>query len=162
MIAALDTTMYHLGQLFLAPVLCAIALLFAYACVSLGAFLWQSGQRRARRGAGFELVQAWRAAPQLSQADLELIALQRLDTARIATRVAPMLGLVATMIPMGPALRALGNGQLADVSQALAIAFSAVILALIAASVTYTVLNVRRRWYAADLAQIERLRREAP
>ncbi len=158
MIATLDTSMYQLGQLFLAPVLVCIALLFAYAFVSLGAFLLQGLQRRRGQPGGFELIGAWRAAPHLSHAELELIALQRLDTARIATRVAPMLGLVATMIPMGPALRALGNGQLADVSQALAIAFSAVILALIAASVTYTVLNVRRRWYAHELGEIDKQR----
>lgn len=161
MIATLDTGMYQLGQVFLAPVLIAIAALFAYAFCALGAFLWQGWQRRAGKAAGFELLHLWQARPQLTQDELELLALQRLDVARIATRIAPMLGLVATMIPMGPALRALGNGQLSDVSQALAVAFSAVILALIAASVTYTVLNVRRRWYAADLAAIDRQRTEA-
>jgi biopolymer transport protein ExbB/TolQ len=67
-----------------------------------------------------------------------------------------MLGLVATMIPMGPALKALGEGQLADVSRSLMVAFSAVILALIAAAITYWVVNVRRRWYAHDLAVIEK------
>jgi biopolymer transport protein ExbB/TolQ len=63
---------------------------------------------------------------------------------------------VATMIPMGPALKALGDGQLADVSRSLMVAFSAVILALIAAALTYWVVNVRRRWYAADLLAIEK------
>ena len=37
----------------------------------------------------------------------------------IGIGVAPMLGLVATMIPMGPALKALGDGQLTDVSRSL-------------------------------------------
>jgi len=161
MITTLDTLMYQLGQCFLAPVLIAIAGLFAYAFWALGAFLWQGWQRRSGSPAGFELVQAWRASPRMSRDELELLALQRLDVARIATRVAPMLGLVATMIPMGPALRALGDGQLSDVSQALAVAFSAVILALIAAAMTYTVLNVRRRWYAADLSLIDKQRMEA-
>jgi biopolymer transport protein ExbB/TolQ len=45
-----------------------------------------------------------------------------------------MLGLAATMIPMGPALKALGDGELGDVSRSLMVAFSAVILALIAAA----------------------------
>lgn len=158
MIATLDAAMYQLGQLFLAPVLIAITVLFAHAFYALGAFLWQGWQRRAGRPGGFELIGLWQAQPALSAEALELIALQRLDVARIATRVAPMLGLVATMIPMGPALRALGEGRMSDVSQALAIAFSAVILALIAAAVTYTVLNVRRRWYAAELAEVEKRR----
>ncbi|WP_227816122.1 MotA/TolQ/ExbB proton channel family protein [Nitrogeniibacter aestuarii] len=161
MIATLDSAMYQLGQVFLAPVLITIALVFAYAFYALGAFLWQGWQRRGRRSGGFELIALWQAQPALSQQDLELIALQRLDVARIITRVAPMLGLVATMIPMGPALRALGNGQMSDVSQALAIAFSAVILALISASITYTILNVRRRWYAAELAEVDKQRQES-
>ena len=67
-----------------------------------------------------------------------------------------MLGLVATMIPLGPALRALGDGHMADVSRGLGVAFSAVILALVAASLTFWVVNVRRRWYAAELVAIEK------
>jgi biopolymer transport protein ExbB/TolQ len=66
-----------------------------------------------------------------------------------------MLGLVATMIPMGPALMALADGNLADVSRSLMVAFSAVILALLAAAISYSVVNVRKRWYATDLAAIE-------
>jgi biopolymer transport protein ExbB/TolQ len=62
------------------------------------------------------------------------------------------------MIPMGPALAALGDGDLAAVSGGLGVAFSAVILALIASAMTYAVAQVRRRWYAADLLRIERER----
>ena len=60
------------------------------------------------------------------------------------------------MIPMGPALKALGDGSLGDVSRSLMVAFSAVILALIAAALSYAVVSVRRRWYAADLLAIEK------
>ena len=80
----------------------------------------------------------------------------------MATRVAPMLGLVATMIPMGPALKALADGQIADVSRQLMVAFSAVILALIASAITYTVAQVRRRWYASDLLRLQDTEGPAP
>jgi biopolymer transport protein ExbB/TolQ len=40
------------------------------------------------------------------------------------------------------------------------VAFSAVILALIAAALTYAVAHVRRRWYASDLLALERKARE--
>ena len=43
-------------------------------------------------------------------------------------------------------------------SRGLMVAFSAVILALIAAAITYATVHVRRRWYAQDLIAIERLR----
>lgn len=155
MTATLDGLMYGVSQWFLAPVLAAIAALFAYAFYALGACLVQAAQRRRGDAAGFEL-QAWRRAhPALPAQALELEALRRLELVRVATRVAPMLGLVATMIPMGPALKALGDGQLAEVSRSLTVAFSAVILALIAAALTYAIAQVRRRWYATDLAAAE-------
>ncbi|MNV93176.1 hypothetical protein D3C71_1878360 [compost metagenome] len=50
---------------------------------------------------------------------------------------------------------ALADGNLADVSRSLMVAFSAVILALLAAAISYSVVNVRKRWYATDLAAIE-------
>lgn len=159
--SSVETAMYDVSQLFLFPVLAAIAVLFVYAFFALGAFLWQALQRRRQEPAGFELLMARQADARLSLIELEALAVQRLEFARIATRVAPMLGLVATMIPMGPALKSLADGQLADVSRNLMVAFSAVILALIAASITYWVVNVRRRWYAHDLAIIEKNSRPA-
>lgn len=151
----IETTLYGASQLFLVPVLLAIGGLFLYAFYALGSFAWQTVQRRQGRSAGFELEQARQLDPQLSLADLEAVAVQRLEFVRICTRIAPMLGLVATMIPMGPALKALADGQIADVSHNLAVAFSAVILALLAAALTYWVAHVRRRWYACDLLAIE-------
>lgn len=151
----LETLMYQLGQLFLLPVLAAIGLLFAHAFLALGAFLWQALQRRRGRAEAFELLALARRRPAIGLPELEALALNRLEFIRIATRVTPMLGLVATMIPMGPALRALGDGQLADVANSLTVAFSAVILALLAAAITYAVAHVRRRWYADELLQLE-------
>jgi biopolymer transport protein ExbB/TolQ len=150
MTGAIESAMYGVSQLFLLPVL------FVYAFHALGGFLWQARQRRRGQASGSELLAARRADPGLSIVELESLAVERLEFARIATRVAPMLGLVATMIPMGPALRALADGQLADVSRNLMVAFSAVILALIAAAITCWVVHVRRRWYAQDLARIEK------
>ena len=152
----IEGLMYSASQLFLMPVLLAIGVLFLHAFYALGAFLWQARQRRTGLAAGFELFEARRLDPGLRLVDLEALALARLEFARIATRVAPMLGLAATMIPMGPALKALGDGELGDVSRSLMVAFSAVILALIAAALGYWVVNVRRRWYASDLLALEK------
>ena len=136
--------------------------LFAHAFYALGAFAWQAVARLRGQAAGFELQAVRAARPGTTVVELETLAVKRLEFARIATRVAPMLGLVATMIPMGPALKALADGQLADVSRSLMVAFSAVILALLAAAISFTVVNVRKRWYAADLAAIEQDMAPAP
>ena len=111
-----------------------------------------------RRGKGRPLVSHFCRESTLSADALDVIAHKQLENPRIASRVTPMLGLVATMIPMGPALKSLSDGNLAQVSENLTIAFSAVILALIAASITYWVVNVRRRWLAEELLEIEALR----
>lgn len=158
----IEVAMYDISQLFLYPVLIAIAALFAHAFYALGAFAWQAVARLRRQAAGFELQAVRAARPGTTVVELETLAVKRLEFARIATRVAPMLGLVATMIPMGPALKALADGQLADVSRSLMVAFSAVILALLAAAISFTVVNVRKRWYAADLAAIEQDMAPAP
>lgn len=81
--------------------------------------------------------------------------MRRLEWLRITSRSAPMLGLVATMIPMGPALLALTRSDAQGVGDNLVVAFSAVILALISASITFFILTIRRRWLLQELRDIE-------
>ena len=152
----IELSMYQLSQLFLFPTLLLIAALFLYAFWVLGEFALLALYRR--KGKGRPLVSEFRQNSRLTADDLDLIAHRHLEAPRIASRVTPMLGLVATMIPMGPALKSLSDGNLAKVSDNLTIAFSAVILALIAASITYWVVNIRRRWLAEELVEIETLR----
>lgn len=155
----IESALYSASQLFMLPVLLTVLLMFFYAFYAVGAFLWQSRQRRQGLPASFDLLQSWHARPQMSAVELETLAFRRLEAPRIVTRVTPMLGLVATMIPMGPALKSLASGELAQVSDNLTVAFSAVILSLLAASLTYWVVNVRRRWYAEELVMIEQAQR---
>ncbi len=151
-----EMSMYQLGQIFLFPTLALVSLLFLYAFWLLGHFALQAWQRR--NGGGRPLLARFREAPNLNGDELDVYAHTLLEAPRIASRVTPMLGLVATMIPMGPALKSLSDGNLAQVSENLMVAFSAVILALIAASITYWIVNVRRRWLAEELLEVEALR----
>jgi hypothetical protein len=156
----IETTMYDLAQLFLLPTLALIALLFVYAFWCLGQFVMLAWRRGS--GGGRPLLAAHRATTGgLSDDELDLRAHRLLEAPRIASRVTPMLGLVATMIPMGPALKGLSDGNLAQVSQNLMVAFSAVILALIAASITFWVANVRRRWLAEEIVMAQQERSAA-
>lgn len=155
----LENTMYDVAQVFLLPTLLLIAVLFLFAFWSLGEFLLLAWRRRG--GSGQVLVAAWRQRKDLTDDELDLLAHRVLEAPRVASRVTPMLGLVATMIPMGPALKSLSDGDLAQVSHNLTVAFSAVILALIAASITFWITNVRRRWLAEEMIAVARLRKEA-
>ena len=152
----LENLMYTVAQLFLLPTLLLIALLFLYAFWVLGEFVMLALRRR--QGKGRPLVARYLAAGPggMSEDELDLHAHKLMEGPRIASRVTPLLGLVATMIPMGPALKGLSDGNLAQVSQNLTVAFSAVILALIAAAITFWVANVRRRWLAEEMIEIAR------
>jgi biopolymer transport protein ExbB/TolQ len=156
---ALETSLYDLARLFLAPVLLLIIAALAYAFIALGAFLVEAWQRR--RGTYRSRLAAHQAASGGTSDDLELWILHRLEWLRIVSRSAPMLGLVATMIPMGPALLALSNNDAKGIGQNLVVAFSAVILALISATITFAVLTVRRRWLLQELRAIERVGEKA-
>ncbi|MBO3706950.1 MAG: MotA/TolQ/ExbB proton channel family protein [Candidatus Accumulibacter sp.] len=147
-----EYTMYQIAQPFLLLVLALVVCLFRYAFWILGEFAMLT---LSHHGGGRPLV----SSTQLSADQLEVLAHEALELPRIASRVTPMLGLVATMIPVRPALRPLSDGRLDEVSSNLTVAFSAVILALNAASITYWVTNVRRRWLAEELLEIDAMRR---
>jgi biopolymer transport protein ExbB/TolQ len=152
----IEIFMYQVGQLFLLPVLALVALLFVYALYVLGSFTVQALQRRRPAGLrGYPLIRYVEERPGATEDELDLFAHKLLEPERLASRIAPMLGLVGTMIPMGPALKSLSDGNLAQVSGSLTVAFSAVILALIAASITYWVANVRRRWLAEEMVTLQ-------
>lgn len=158
----LEELMYQIGQVFLIPTLLAISILFLYSLYALGAFALAYFQRKghtigstSRAMRSFELLRWAHLNPQASNDDLDIAAHRLLELPRVTTRVTPMLGLVATMIPMGPALKGLSDGNLASVADNLAVAFSAVILALIAAAITYWIVSIRRRWLAEELAWLQ-------
>lgn len=70
-------------------------------------------------------------------------------------KVAPMLGLMGTLIPLGPGLIAIGEGDTALLSQSLLIAFDTTILGLIVAAVALVVSVIRKTWYAKYMAAFE-------
>ena len=55
-----------------------------------------------------------------------------------------------------PALLALSENDTASIGQNMVIAFSGVTLALIAASISFVILNIRRRWLFEELRTIEK------
>jgi biopolymer transport protein ExbB/TolQ len=153
MIFDFETILYEVSAVFLVPALVAILVSLAYSLLTLGSFLMELAQRYSGRKQG-ALTQYYRKTSADSD-DLELWIMKRLEPLRLVSRVAPLLGLVATLIPMGPALMALTSGESAEMASNLVVAFSGVTLALIAASLAFFVLNIRRRWLLEELRVIE-------
>jgi biopolymer transport protein ExbB/TolQ len=150
----LEVGLYDVAKLFLGPVLILIVIALVYSLVTLGMFAADAWQRR--RGIHHSRLAEFQRKTKAGSDDLELWILHRLEWLRIVSRTSPMLGLVATMIPMGPALLALSNNDAKAIGENLVVAFSAVILALISATITFVVLTVRRRWLLQELRAIER------
>ena len=117
---ALEQSMYQLSHLFLYPVLLLIILSLTYALFALGAFLWEAWLRQRKRYTSVLL--SWQAEHGGSSDDLELFILKQLEWLRITTRSTPMLGLIATMIPMGPAMLALTESNIDGVGENLVVA----------------------------------------
>ena len=86
---------------------------------------------------------------------LEALAYQRIQRSDFIARIAPMLGLMGTLIPLGPGLSALGNGDLSILTTAMSVAFDTTVLGLLVGIVGFVLGRLRRRWYDTVLSQLE-------
>jgi len=84
------------------------------------------------------------------------LARHRLERADFLARIPPMLGLMATIIPLGPGLAALGQGNPSQLAQAVTTAFDATVLGLIAGIIGLVIGKLRRRWYEDVLEALEK------
>ncbi len=75
----------------------------------------------------------------------------------IITRIAPMFGLLGTLIPLGPGLIALGQGDTKTLSASLLMAFDTTIAGLLSGAVAFVISSIRKRWYDSYLVSMETL-----
>ncbi len=90
-----------------------------------------------------------------------LLAVEEEHYSRIVSRmeliakIAPMLGLMGTLIPLGPGITALGDGNLEGLSTSLNIAFDTTVAGLVTAIIALAVTRFRRHWYEGYLANLD-------
>lgn len=134
----------HDGVSFLlAPALLALLAACAVAAVEAGIAV---GER-------FSGLKKLRAAGDASH--IQALARHRLERADLLARIPPMLGLMATIIPLGPGLAALGQGNPAKLASAVTVAFDATVLGLVAGIAGLVIGKLRRRWYEETLDAME-------
>ena len=75
----------------------------------------------------------------------------------IIARVAPMFGLMGTLIPLGPGLIALGQGDTKTLSDSLLIAFDTTIAGLVTGAISYVISGIRKSWYERYMVALETL-----
>lgn len=90
--------------------------------------------------------------------EYDLYVSKRLDRVRLLVRAGPALGLMGTLIPLSPALAALGKGQPDVLADELQTAFSVTVVGVLVGLVAFTIAILRERFYTKDLADLEFLR----
>lgn len=66
-----------------------------------------------------------------------------------------MLGLMGTLIPLGPGLSALGDGELSILTTAMTVAFDTTVMGLLGGIIGFVLGRLRRRWYDQLMTQLE-------
>ena len=92
-------------------------------------------------------------------ADFEIAADKDLAISKTLTKMGPMLGLMGTLIPMGPALVGLSAGDISSMAYNMQVAFATTVVGLVIAAVGVITLQVKQRWYAREINDLEYLDR---
>lgn len=138
--------LFHLMHAFVGSLLYpVIAALFA----SVALAIWESGL-----AIGERLVGLRRLRERGDLAAAERVARRRIERVDILARLAPILGVMGTLIPLGPGLAAMSEGDLATLSRAVITAFDTTVMGLLAGAVAYVIGRLRRRWYDALLDEL--------
>ncbi len=119
--------------------------------------------RRQKKALGQLIDHSALPASSLQALARKLLSGEELHYARITNRtdlvarLGPMLGLMATLIPLGPGMIALGQGDTKILAESLLTAFDATVTGLAAAGVAYAISRLRKRWYEDYLSSLEAL-----
>lgn len=82
--------------------------------------------------------------------ETELVWQADLDRLRGLSRFGPALGLMGTLVPLGPALVGLAAGDLQMMSNNLVIAFATTVVGLLIGTLATYMLGIKKRWYQGD------------
>ena len=88
-------------------------------------------------------------------ANFEIAADKDLATSKTLTKLGPILGLMGTLIPMGPALVGLSAGDIASMAYYMQVAFAPTVIGLFAGAIGFLTQQVKQRWYLQDMTNLE-------
>lgn len=75
----------------------------------------------------------------------------------LVSKLAPMFGLLGTLIPLGPGIIALGQGDTMTLANSMLTAFDTTIAGLLAAGICLVIHTIRSHWYASYMSDLETL-----
>lgn len=88
-------------------------------------------------------------------ADFEICADKDLASSKTLGKMGPMLGLMGTLIPMGPALVGLSTGDIASMAYNMQVAFATTVVGLFSAAIGFITGQVKQRWFLKDMTDLE-------
>ena len=87
-------------------------------------------------------------------ANFEIAADKDLAISKTLTKLGPILGLMGTLIPMGPALVGLSTGDIASMAYNMQVAFATTVIGLVAGAIGFLTQQVKQRWYLQDMTNL--------
>lgn len=181
----LSNLMFWVSNGLLVPVIAGLIFLFIKALLMLGSLFgsWQSYRRRQaafaqiidasvldrdkllleaqkHQQAPFErtiasVLEADDTKRRLLIGQYELESERRLGSAKLLSKFGPILGLMGTLIPMGPALVGLSSGDIAQMAYNMQVAFATTVIGMFASAVGYISLHVMRNYNRHDLIWLD-------
>jgi biopolymer transport protein ExbB/TolQ len=85
----------------------------------------------------------------------EIEADKSLSVSKTLTKMGPILGLMGTLIPMGPALVGLSTGDIASMAYNMQVAFATTVVGLVISAIGFVTQQTKERWYVRDLAMLD-------
>ena len=87
--------------------------------------------------------------------EYEIAADKNISTSRVLTKMGPILGLMGTLFPMGPALVGLATGDIASMAYNMQVAFATTVVGLVVSAIGFVTQQVKERWAMKNLAILE-------
>lgn len=82
---------------------------------------------------------------------------RRTKVTDIIARIGPMIGLLGTLIPLGPGILALGQGDTYTLSNSLLTAFDTTVAGLVCACIALIISAIRKNWYRKYMSVLDML-----
>ena len=86
--------------------------------------------------------------------EFEIYADKDMAWPRYLAKLGPMLGLMGTLIPMGPALADLASGDIGSMAYNIQIAFATTVVGCVVAGVELLIGSVRKHWCAEEISNL--------
>ena len=94
---------------------------------------------------------------ELLLSEYELDADKEIATSKVLAKMGPILGLMGTLIPMGPALVGLASGDIASMAYNMQVAFATTVVGLVVSAVGFVTQQMKERWAVANTTILEYL-----